>query len=314
MGMAAIALGLAYGMAALAWALTRRPLDPRLAASWAAAVIACASTVLFADDRLIRAVTIICGVIVALRVYSYCIVGSRGTLPDYLRFLSVGLLSPYLVYSSNRPKGSRASFIKEIARATVAGAAGAATWIAARYLIIDGPARESWVVNHVILRAAFVIVMTAFGQVNFALWRILRFRSRPLVDRIWLSRTPADFWRRWSWPIHLWLYEYVYLPAGGRRHGTGPVIAVFAVSGILHEIISFVAIGRLKGYQIAFFAVSAIGVLASPVLERIGKTGILGTAMMRTATILFLSASAVLMFRTIDLVIPLYAMTPKFMW
>jgi hypothetical protein len=181
-------------------------------------------------------------------------------------------------------------------------------------LIFEGPRRPSWLVNHLILVIGFVIVMTAFGQASLAVWRLMGLRVRPLVRWIWMARTPADFWRRWSWPIHLWLYRYIYLPSGGRRRAVGAVLAVFAFSAILHEVLAFVAIGRVTGHQSAFFAVSAAGVLASPMLEGIGRCGAVGGALIRLVTLAFLAASATLMFGTIDAVIPLYATRSWLMW
>jgi hypothetical protein len=274
----------------------------------------CSALVFFDDDRVVRALTVVCGGLMGLRVYSYYLAGTPGGLADFLRFLSVGMLSPHLVYSPARPTAERASLPREILRMIVAGGVIATTWWLAMQLIFAGPGRPSWLVNHLILVVGFVIVMTAFGQASLALWRLMGLRVRPLVRQIWLARTPADFWRRWSWPIHLWLYRYIYLPCGGRRRAVAAVLAVFAFSAILHEVLAFVAIGRVTGHQSAFFGVSAAGVLASPMLEGIGRCGAVGGAFIRLLTLAFLAASAALMFVTIDAVIPLYATRSWLMW
>jgi D-alanyl-lipoteichoic acid acyltransferase DltB (MBOAT superfamily) len=197
---------------------------------------------------------------------------------------------------------------------TAAAATVALTsWLVLR-LIFEGPGRDHWLLNHLLLVVGFVVVMTAFGQVNLGLWRLLGVRARPVMDHIWLARTPADFWRRWSWPIHLWLYQYVYIPCGGRRRAFWALLAVFAFSGLLHELIAFVASGRITGHQSAFFGLSAAGALASPLLERIGRRGLVGEALIRLVTLLFLVASSALMFVTVDAVLPLYATRWWLMW
>jgi hypothetical protein len=310
------ALILSYAVAIVAWLVLRRTgtFSPAVAGAWSAGVTACSALAYFDEEALVRALTFVCGALVGLRVYSYCLAGRPAGFADFLRFLSVGMLSPHLVYSPARRRLLRVSFPLELLRMAVAGGTIAAISWLAMYLIFDGPGRDSRLANHLIVVAAFVIVMTAFGQASLALWRMMGLRARPVVDRIWLARTPADFWRRWSWPIHLWLYRYIYVPCGGRRWAVASVLAVFTFSAVLHEVLAFVAIGRITGHQSAFFGVSAAGVLASPMLERIGRLGVVGEVFIRTVTLTFLAATAALMFVTIDALIPLYATRSWLMW
>jgi hypothetical protein len=315
MVLAGAALLLSYAVAILAWWLRRTgPFTPVVAGAWGVGVLACSALVFFEDQRVLRALIFIAGGLVALRVYSYGLADTPCGLADFLRFLSIGLLSPHLVYSAARPTALPASLPRELLRMTIAGGTITLTTWLALLLIFEGPGRHGWLVNHLILVVGFVIVMTAFGQANLGLWQLMGVRARPVMDRIWLARTPADFWRRWSWPIHLWLYRYIYLPSGGRGRAVGSVLAVFAFSGILHELIAFVAIGRVTGHQSAFFGVSAAGVLASPMLESIGRNGVVGEVLIRSVTLVFLAASAALMFVTVDAVIPLYATRWWLMW
>jgi hypothetical protein len=310
------ALLLSYAVAVLAWAVHRRmgPFAPVAAAVWGVGVAGCSALVFFEDNRILRALTFICGALVGLRVYSYCLAAAPQALMDHFRFLSVGMLSPHLVYALERQTDSRAALGPELLRLAVAAVAITGTWWLTMRLIFEGPGRDAWLINHLIVLVGFVIVMTAFGQVSFASWRLMGLRVRPVMDRIWLSRSPADFWRRWSWPIHLWLYRYVYRPCGGRYRAVVSVLAVFAVSGLMHEAIAFVALGQVTGHQSAFFAASAVGVLASPALEGLGQRGLLGSALARVVTLVFLAASAALMFVTIDAVIPLYAARSWVAW
>jgi hypothetical protein len=310
------ALLLSYAVALAAWVIVRKAgAFTRVAAgAWGGAVAACAALASFDEHPVLRVLTFIGGGLWGLRVYSYLLQGAPQGLADYLRFLSVGLLSPYLVYSPTRFRSARPSLARECLRLVVAGGTTALTWWLTMKLIAVGPGQRAWLVNHLIAVVGFVIVMTAFGQANFALWRLLGLPARPVVDQVWLARTPADFWRRWSWPIHHWLYQYIYRPCGGRRHAIRSVLAVFACSGLLHEAIAFVALGRVTGHQTAFFAVSALGVLASPTLDRIARRGIAAEVLVRFVTVLFLAASAALMFVTIDALIPLYVTRVWLLW
>jgi D-alanyl-lipoteichoic acid acyltransferase DltB (MBOAT superfamily) len=54
----------------------------------------------------------------------------------------------------------------------------------------------------------------------------------------YLSRGPADFWRRWHISLSSWFRDYVYIPLGG-SHGSAPrrafaVLATFVLSGFWH--------------------------------------------------------------------------------
>jgi hypothetical protein len=112
-------------------------------------------------------------------------------------------------------------------------------WSAATRLLATHPANASWLVNHIILLAGFVVIIQSFGQLNLGLWRLLGLRARrPVADNILLSRTPADFWRRWNISLSTWFRDYVYIPLGGSRSTGGlwirNVLATFLLSGLWH--------------------------------------------------------------------------------
>jgi D-alanyl-lipoteichoic acid acyltransferase DltB (MBOAT superfamily) len=172
----------------------------------------------------------------------------------------------------------------------------------------------SFWLNHLVLLIGFVIIMQSFGQLCLATWRLRGLRARPIVDNILFSRTAAEFWRRWSWPMHLWLYRYVYVPSGGKRHPVRAVLAVFMTSAILHELLALAAIGRVTGHQTIFFSLSALGVLASPALEKLARFGLAGQILMRGLTFSFFSFTAIFMFATLHFVFPLYAADSWLFW
>ena len=57
-------------------------------------------------------------------------------------------------------------------------------------------------------------------------------------NRPYLSRTLADFWRRWHISLSGWFRDYVYYPLGGNREGKWKMhfnlLTVFALSGLWH--------------------------------------------------------------------------------
>ncbi len=71
-------------------------------------------------------------------------------------------------------------------------------------------------------------------------------------NKPYLAASFADFWRRWHISLSTWFRDYLYIPLGGNRLGTGRrtlnLLAVFAVSGIWHGASwTFVIWGLLHG-------------------------------------------------------------------
>jgi alginate O-acetyltransferase complex protein AlgI len=54
----------------------------------------------------------------------------------------------------------------------------------------------------------------------------------------YLSRSPAEFWRRWHITLSRWLRDYLYIPLGGNRHGGGRtaanLLATMLLGGLWH--------------------------------------------------------------------------------
>ncbi len=266
------------------------------------------------DFPIIRAGVAILGIITASRIATKAVDGGRPPLGDYLRYISVTMLRPHLHYVAHlrrtRPRAGR-----EILRLLLAAAIIPPAWYLAARLNWTEVAQQHWLVNHLIVAGGFTVVMTCVGQCVLALWRLQGIRAtRPVVDNILASRTPADFWRRWSWPPHAGLIRYIYIPAGGPRHPVRAIMAAFAASALAHEVLATVALGRVTGHQTLFFLLSGVGVLASPALERLGRRGLAGNILMRTLTLTFLIASATLFFVTINYVIPIYMKHIWLMW
>ena len=70
----------------------------------------------------------------------------------------------------------------------------------------------------------------------------------------YFSRSMSEFWRRWHISLSQWLRDYVYIPLGGSRKGSGRtsanLLAVFLISGLWHGAnFTFIAWGA---WQAAF--------------------------------------------------------------
>ncbi len=74
--------------------------------------------------------------------------------------------------------------------------------------------------------------------------------------RPYLAESVTDFWRRWHISLSSWFRDYVYIPLGGNRKGTGRkylnIVLVFLLSGFWHGAgWTFILWGGLHGvYQV----------------------------------------------------------------
>ena len=93
------------------------------------------------------------------------------------------------------------------------------------------------------------------------------FTLRENFDAPYFARSIAEFWRRWHMSLSSWFRDYLYIPLGGSRRGTGRkylnVFIVFVLSGLWHgAALTFVAWGLLNGlYQVA-------GAVTAPLRDR----------------------------------------------
>lgn len=120
---------------------------------------------------------------------------------------------------------------------------------------------------------------------------VLAFSIHPII-----ARTPADFWRRYNRPTSQYLHENVFLPVGGLRRPLLGVAAVFLFSGLLHEYVAYMLIGRMTGYQTAFFVLHGLGVAATLRVRPRGAGAVVGGLL----TFLFLVATTVFFFASVD--------------
>ncbi len=72
----------------------------------------------------------------------------------------------------------------------------------------------------------------------------------------YLAENPADFWRRWHISLSTWLRDYLYIPLGGNREGTGKtyrnLLLTMLLGGLWHGAAwHFVAWGGYHGTLLA---------------------------------------------------------------
>jgi len=79
---------------------------------------------------------------------------------------------------------------------------------------------------------------SAYSDIARGTARWLGFDVMRNFNHPYVARGPADFWHRWHISLSTWFRDYVYIPLGGSRTGTGMwarnVVITFVVSGFWH--------------------------------------------------------------------------------
>ena len=121
--------------------------------------------------------------------------------------------------------------------------------IASRIAILD--TGTAWLVA---LAYTFQIYFDFAGYSDMAigLGRIMGFKFPENFDNPYTSRSITEFWRRWHKTLGAFIMNYLYIPLGGNRKGTGRMYLnlwlCFLLSGLWHGAAwNFVVWGALHG-------------------------------------------------------------------
>jgi hypothetical protein len=165
--------------------------------------------------------------------------------------------------------------------------------------------QSSFALNHAVALLIFVVGIESLSRALYGLERLAGFDTTPIIRNAYLSRTVSEFWRRYNYRIHDWLYRNVFQASGGRRAPIRSVLLVYLFSGIFHEVAFALATSRLTGYQFAFFTLQGPAALASGRLERLARrSGIAGKLLAHGTTILFIAVTSVLFFNGVSKIFP----------
>lgn len=157
--------------------------------------------------------------------------------------------------------------------------------------------------EHALKVLLVVSAVVLLGNALASVYRLLGDLAIDPMDHPLVAPTPGDFWRRWNRPAHQFLAEYAFKPAGGIRRPARATLVTFGVSGILHEYVFGIASGRVQGWQLLFFMLYGLAVVATRGIRPRGRMAIVWIA----GTWGFNLASSVLFFKSVDQVVPFYS-------
>ena len=106
---------------------------------------------------------------------------------------------------------------------------------------------------------AFQIYCDFSGYSDIALGtaRVMGFNLMRNFNRPYLSKSIAEFWRRWHISLSTWFRDYVYIPLGGNKSTLSKwccnTFTVFLISGLWHGASwTFIIWGALHGFYLVF--------------------------------------------------------------
>lgn len=122
-------------------------------------------------------------------------------------------------------------FAKKLIIADTLGACIASTTGVA----IDVP--TAWGINFLFMLQIY-FDFSGYCDIAIGLGKLLGYDLKENFNFPYLSTSIGDFWRRWNISLGEWFKEYVYIPMGGNRKGTGRTVlnlaVVFLLSGLWH--------------------------------------------------------------------------------
>jgi alginate O-acetyltransferase complex protein AlgI len=79
---------------------------------------------------------------------------------------------------------------------------------------------------------------SGYSDMALGLMRLFGFRILENFNYPYISRSIREFWRRWHISLSNWFLDYLYVPLGGNREGTGRayrnLVIVFLLCGLWH--------------------------------------------------------------------------------
>ena len=166
--------------------------------------------------------------------------------------------------------------------------------------------RSSFLLDHTVKFVVFIVAIESLARSLCGMERLAGYRTKPLIDDAFRSRTVGEFWCRYNTRVHNWFEHNVFRPSGGGRWPVRAVFLTFFVSSVLHELGFAIATSRWDGYQFAFFMLQAPAVILGRHVQRIATHNTMATIVLRGLTILWMWATSMLFFHGVNRVFPFF--------
>jgi len=218
---------------------------------------------------------------------------------EYVSFLA----NPFIVVRRRlafEPRPAPSADVRKL----VAGLCGLSAGVAVgREVFLTDWSKVPFLVEHSAKLIALYVPLLSGLSTGAAGLRLLGGSAQDTMNRPYLARTPAEFWRRYNRNMQHFFLEDVFKPLGHRLGRPARIMIVFSVSAMLHEYVFGIATGRVQGYQTAFFLLQGIAVAGTTRVRPRGWQAIPWA----TGTALFVLLSSTLFFASMQGVVPFYS-------
>jgi len=254
-----------------------------------------------ARARFLRFLAAVIAAWVGTKLYDLHRAAGRGFRPHLGTFVGY-LPNPFALALDTVLREPRPPWRPDVLRLLL-GALGSAVALALliRIFRVDWQ-RLPFALEHCAKLVGLFLVILFFANGMAAGYRLCGLPATNFSGNYFFARTPAEFWRQYNRPVAQFFYEDVFKPLGGMRRPMIATLMTFAVSGVIHEYIFDIPARRVVGWQMAFFIVQGLAVVATLRVRPRGWRAALAILL----TLAFNVATGVLFFKSMNAVVPFY--------
>lgn len=296
---ALVAVATAYGTSALFFPALRAHARVRLFVFvLLAGLVGLTPWIVPTEARIARFLTAIYAAVLVLKMWDINLGAVRSMRPRFAEYL--GFLANIMALVHRRTGAERQPTPRKNGISLFKALFGFSLSLIAFNLLL----RLDWgstpfLIEHVLKASVFFVGATALFSVATAIARGLgAYAPEPMIRPL-LARSPAEFWRRYNRWAGECFREDLFRPVGGRRHPVLATLAVFVCSGLLHEYVFAAAVGRVQGFQLAFFLLQG-GAVVLTLRSKPGR--LIGVG----STFIFNALTSILFFASVHGVTPFY--------
>jgi len=227
-------------------------------------LLAIAAPVLVPDDlrNTSRLLAALFTLMLVFKMWDMWVSAKRGDLPGLQPFLAY-LPNLFLIVWRKQGAERQPAMWRNVRNLLVAMFNLAGSYFAITLLHRLDWSGQPFLLAHVLIASCLLWGVVGALDLLVPVTRLVGAYCNSANDKPYLARTPAEFWRRYNRIVGQFLHENVFKLADGRRHPVRAMMLAFFISGLFHEYLLWLAIGRSPGLQMTFFLLQGTAVAAT---------------------------------------------------